>query len=209
MCLRFFSISEDFIFFIRSVHSMPKKNSKKETSSSDKWQTSDRYLEVLYKFFQDDLTLDVTSPMSSIVKYSSFYQGSRINEGDKRIKSEYYYTELENCLIRDFIEGNWFMNCPFSNPLEFLEKLVFEHLKTQSSAVVLLKSGCIHNKGTSPIIWDCASAICFHTPRLEFYNENLQSVNGADFDCITAYFGSDNNKFVNDFSVLGECRNLN
>lgn len=187
----------------------------KNTANSDLWQTSDRYLSHLYKLFDDDLTLDVTSPNSGKVKYvDNLVQESklRLNMGDKRINSDYYFTELENCLIQDFIVGNWFMNPPFSNPLEFLEKFVYEILKSRhSSGVVLLKSGCIHNIGTSPIIWNCAKAICFHSPRLEFVNSSLNAVNGADFDCVSVYFGADSmsENFCDVFSNLGECRMIN
>ena len=176
------------------------------SKNSDLWQTPDRYLDVLYKHFDNRLTLDVTSPRSNQIKYSAQHKNLRVNVGDKRINSEYYYTEIENCFGQEFPQGKWFMNPPFSNPKQFLEKLVHQKLKTSSNAITLLKSGCIHNVGTASIIWGCGDAICFHSPRLSFCDHKLVYVNGTDFDCVSVYFGSNPDKFCEDFAILGECR---
>lgn len=104
--------------------------------------------------------------------------------------------------------GNIFLNPPYSNPLPFLETLIY-NLETGSakSAIALLKSGTIHNKGTGKLIEEYASAVCFwgagKNRRIGFITPNGEQRMSADFDCVLVYFGRDWRKFNTVFSPYG------
>jgi DNA N-6-adenine-methyltransferase (Dam) len=106
----------------------------------------------------------------------------------------------------DFLGNSWmdyhpphraaFLNPPFSNPKPFLERLASLYFyRYFDEAIAVLRSGCLHNKGTGPIIYRSAAAICLwgagKAPRrISFLDEfGNPGKNGADFDCVLVYWG--------------------
>ena len=101
-----------------------------------------------------------------------------------------------------------FMNPPFGNPKPFVERLLQAHqLGVIDSSIMLLKSGCIHNKGTGTLIRNHSQAVCFwgagKASRLAFLDHEGEQVVGADFDCIFVYTGLDRYRFAGIFQDYG------
>lgn len=107
-------------------------------------------------------------------------------------------------------KGKVYLNPPYSNPKPFLKWLCYSFENGYcTEAIALLKTGAIHNKGTGRLIEEYASAIFFwgagktkHS-RIGFINQDGVQRNGADFDCICVYFGSNPEKFKEVFSAYG------
>lgn len=101
-----------------------------------------------------------------------------------------------------------FMNPPFSCPLPFVHYLFQAHrLGVVDASVQLLKSGCIHNKGTGTLIRNYAQAVCFwgagKASRLAFLDHEGEQVVGADFDTIFVYTGAERYRFASIFQGYG------
>lgn len=164
------------------------------TKPTDLWRTPPIIVDICGRVFQlGRIDLDPTA-----------------DEG-RTLPARQYITEAEDCLgSKVWLSTNAYMNPPFSNPLPFVRRLSCEYINgTVDEAIALLKSGCIHNKGTGRIIAETASAVCFwgvgKQPRLGFLNpEGYQSKN-ADFDCILVYWGFDAHQFakvLNDYGTV-------
>ena len=118
-----------------------------------------------------------------------------------------YFTAEDDCLKKDWA-GRVFLNPPYSNPLPFLERLCeFVVSGAVPEAIVLLKTGAQHNKGTGSLIKNYASAVCQwgagKSPRIGFINSEGVQRHGADFDCIVVYFGHSWRLFEYHFSKVG------
>jgi hypothetical protein len=106
--------------------------------------------------------------------------------------------------------GTVYMNPPFSKPMPFVAKLCAEMVQGRTSeAIILVKSGVLHNKGTGSLIREFSNAACLWgaglSRRIAFLDENDNAVPGADFDCSLVYFGHDQEKFCRVFSHFGIC----
>ncbi len=133
------------------------------------------------------------------------------SDREKTIPAKQHITESENCLgPKVWLATNAYMNPPFSNPLPFVKRLSYECInRTVDEAIAVLKSGCIHNKGTGRLIAETAKAVCFwgagKQPRLGFLNSEGHQSKNADFNCILVYWGSDAHHFTrvsNDYGTV-------
>lgn len=127
----------------------------------------------------------------------------------RRTRALVHFTEEDNCLTRKCPDGlTIFCNPPFGNPLPFV-LWVAEQVESGAcpQAVMLLKSGTTHNKGTGEIIQKYATATCSwrHNGRIDFepgpdvieklrkeYEEGKRktpNVSTANFDCTFVNFG--------------------
>lgn len=119
------------------------------------------------------------------------------------------WAAVEGEICRTDTSGNTaFMNPPFGSPKAFVGRLFQAHKSALVDAsIMLLKSGCIHNKGTGSLIRSYADAVCFwgagKASRLAFLDHEGEQVVGADFDCIFVYTGPERYRFASIFSDYG------
>jgi len=97
-----------------------------------------------------------------------------------------------------------FINPPFSNPLEWVDKCCDSIARGDcSQAIMLLKAGTLSNQGTGELINKFASGICHWRGRINFLNDNGIAVKGSDFDCVLVYFGDRFDRFQETFETFG------
>lgn len=162
------------------------------TKATDLWRTPPVIVDICERVFElGKIDLDPTA-----------------DEG-RTLPAEQYITESQNCLgPKVWIATNAYMNPPFSNPLPFVKRLSHECVNgTVDETIALLKSGCIHNKGTGKIIAETAKTVCFwgagKQPRLGFLDSEGHQSKNADFDCILVYWGPNWYQFVKTLKDYG------
>lgn len=123
---------------------------------------------------------------------------------------QHYSVEDNSLLESNEWAGKVYMNPPFSNPLPFVNRLCMEYEQQNiAEAIVLVKAGTVHNKGTGSLFRLHASAFCFWgaglSTRIAYLNEDDVPTPGADFDCSLVYLGGNPKLFKNVFSDYGNC----
>jgi len=122
-----------------------------------------------------------------------------------RIPARVHYNTSSNGLnARNLWTKTVFINPPFSNPLEWVDKCCDSIIRGDcSQAIMLLKAGTLSNQGTGELINKCASGICHWRGRINFLNDNGIAVKGSDFDCVLVYFGDRFDRFQETFETFG------
>ena len=121
------------------------------------------------------------------------------------IPARVHYNSSDSGLAaRNLWRKTVFINPPFSNPLEWVDKCCDSIIRGDcSQAIMLLKAGTLSNQGTGELIKKFASGICHWRGRINFLNDNGIAVKGSDFDCVLIYFGDRFDRFQETFETFG------
>ncbi|HEY9597430.1 MAG TPA: DNA cytosine methyltransferase, partial [Cyanophyceae cyanobacterium] len=130
-------------------------------------------------------------------------------DAGKNVPADYHITK-EQDYLKTSIKGMGaaFMNCPYSNPYPFVEKITSDYASGDiPCAIALLKSGTAHNQKTGELIREHAIAQCQWgakrgVSRIGFIKDGTQRL-GADFDCTLYYFGDNFYLFQQTFEPWG------
>jgi hypothetical protein len=116
----------------------------------------------------------------------------------------HYHSSDSGLAARNLWRKTVFINPPFSNPLEWVDKCCDSIIRGDcSQAIMLLKAGTLSNQGTGELINKCASGICHWRGRINFLNDNGIAVKGSDFDCVLIHFGDRFDRFQETFETFG------
>jgi len=127
------------------------------------------------------------------------------SDAGHHIPARVHYNSSDSGLAaRNLWRKTVFINPPFSNPLEWVDKCCDSIARGDcSQAIMLLKAGTLSNQGTGELIKKFASGICHWRGRINFLNDNGIAVKGSDFDCALIYFGDRFDRFQEVFETFG------
>ncbi len=166
---------------------------RKVNTQSQSWCTPQKYVNAIRKFFDGSISLDPCSNNYSIVHAETEF---RLPETDG-LKQEWNYPTI-------------YMNPPYgadrdrgTTIKDWLAKCVLSHQKYLSEIIALIPvaPNTTHWK---KCIFGHASAICFlYDTRLRFLVNGTDSGKGAPMACCLVYWGSNIQKFFNNFIEYG------
>jgi len=126
---------------------------------------------------------------------------------NETVKASVYFTEQTNGLDKEWI-GNVWMNPPYAQPLieHFCDKFVNELANKNMSQGCIIVNNATETKWFQTILED-SNAMCFIKSRVKFVDAN--SKKGAPLQGqLILYFGSNVDKFMENFENIGKCRIL-
>lgn len=154
------------------------------SSGFTEWYTPKKYIESARIVFGGGIDLD---PASSAVA------------NETTVRADKYYTEKEDGLKQEWY-GNVWLNPPYSQASDFVDKLLSSDI-TQAIALV---NNCTETAWFAKMV-HYAKALVFHTGRMRFDcpTKDTQQTSAAMQGQVFAYFGSNEEVFLEEFSQYG------
>ena len=152
------------------------------SSGFTEWYTPQKYIESA-RIVMGSIDLD---PASSA-------------EANKTIQADKFFTEKEDGLKQEWY-GNVWLNPPYSKVSNFVDKL----LDSEITQAIALVNNCTETAWFARMV-QSAKALVFHTGRLRFNcpTKENQETSAAMQGQVFAYFGSHEEKFLEEFSQYG------
>lgn len=149
----------------------------------DTWNTPSHYITHLLRLWPDGIDLDPCSNPTSLVPAR----------------------ECWTLPHADGLELSWrgretvFCNPPWSDPGPWYAKAATQRARE----CIMLTHVATGSKWWTRDVWPCAQAVCFHSPRLAFLDENGVPIKGNPRDCASTYYGPNAARFREVFSNMG------
>lgn len=117
------------------------------------------------------------------------------------VKAKKFFDESTNGLTQKW-SGNIWMNPPYAQPLilDFINKLETE---TYNQAIVLVNNATETKWGQK--LLEMSSAVCFHTGRIRFVNEDGELGDAPLQGQMICYLGNRTKEFIAEFKQYGVC----
>ncbi len=172
--------------------------SRERISDNKDWCTPPKYINLINKYFDDDIDLDPCSNVFSMV--------------DAKIK----YMLPMNGLTESWNYKNIYVNPPYgrykggTTIYDWLKKGLAAHVVYKSTILFLIPVAT-NTKHYKEVIFKNAIGICFLADtRLRFYNNGEEYKKGSPMACAMILFGDDEDyiKFEEIFKSVGYCIKL-
>lgn len=147
----------------------------------DCWNTPQHYIDALLRLWPKGIDLDPCSNTTSLVP-----------------ARERYMLPDRNGFSAPWA-GKVFCNPPWSDPAPWYSRAA----TAPNAETVMLTHVATGSKWWQRYVWPCARAVCFHSPRLAFLDENGTPIKGNPRDCASTYYGPNVRRFEDVFSRLG------
>lgn len=124
---------------------------------------------------------------------------------NRTVQADKYLTAEDDGLCQKW-HGRVFMNPPYSQPLigQFCAAVVEKYADGEITEACVLTNNATDTRWLQDL-FSAASAVCFIRGRVKYLDHTGQpSLSPLQGQCIS-YLGKDPSKFVEEFSVLGEC----
>lgn len=169
----------------------------KSMTKSQSWGTPKKYVDIITKFFDGEISLDPCSNQYSIVN-----------------------AKTEFCLPTDGLTQDWnyptiYLNPPYGSDKERNTTIKNWLLKTVStyeqygSEIISLIPVATNTGHWKQCVWGKATGICFlYDTRLKFLENGLPNGNGAPMACCIVYWGKDFQRFFDYFIPYGSVVDL-
>lgn len=171
---------------------------RENTSKNKEWNTPQKYVDVVSKFFNGQIDLDPCSNKFSIVKA---YREFILPEKDG-LKEEWYYKRIfvnppyGNDPIRGTNIKDWFKKCVDTQ----------EYYQSEILLLVPVATNTTHWKN---YVFGEAEAICFLADtRLKFLVDGEDKGKGAPMACAMVYYGDNYQLFNEVFTDFGAVVNI-
>lgn len=127
-------------------------------------------------------------------------------EANKNVRAQKFFTEQDNALELDWNTVDcrtvW-MNPPYGRLMgKAVDKFVQEYSTNKFDAAVVLCNNATDTKWFQRL-YEKASAVCFTDHRIQFMNVDGKNVSGNTRGQIFVYFGTEREKFQQEFSQYG------
>jgi len=120
-------------------------------------------------------------------------------EANKTIKADTFFNKNENGLTKEWFNNVW-LNPPYGNQTsKFAGKLTRELEKDNIKQVITLVNSHSTETNWFKPLWD--GLLCFTDHRIDF--NNTKDKKGSNHSNVFVYFGSNKNKFINEFKQFG------
>ena len=171
---------------------------RNNTNQNKSWNTPPKYVDVISKFFDNEIDLDPCSNEYSLVQ------------------SKTKFILPQDGLKEDWISyKNIFINPPYGRDKERKTSIynwVNKSYDTflNGSEVILLIPVATNTKHFKEIIFKYANSVCFLSDtRLKFWINGMEFKKGCPMSCCIVYFGNDTDKFFSIFNEYGKCLKIN
>jgi hypothetical protein len=173
----------------------------------DCWNTPPEYVALLLEMWPDGIDLDPCSNETSIVpaKRRSFGRGSvreDFPDGGHSISND----NGLDWLWPEFGK-HVFVNPPWSKPEPWYERAALmskpAEFYSKTCESIVLTHVATGSQWWQKWVWPHASAVCFHSPRINFLDAEGKPIKGNPRDCSSTYYGHDVAGFKHTFSKAG------